>query len=168
MITKIIIFCSQTGLITTQVLWYWQWICAHCFLFSVVALIAIGIVSASSHASTMVLTKMQWAAFRFDIYHLHMCFPIGGCESLVFINSSIRNDLTIDSIRHMSSRQVSRSQRRQERLLISCSALSLGIHTYSHRQSVVMKRFPTSALHVSRRWFMWARQTITPSIRKHW
>ncbi|KAG2750511.1 hypothetical protein P692DRAFT_20832158 [Suillus brevipes Sb2] len=49
MITKLIIFCSQTGLITMQV---------PC----VAAFIAIGI----------------WAACRFDIYHLYMCFPIGG------------------------------------------------------------------------------------------
>jgi hypothetical protein len=95
MITKLIIFCSQTGLITTQVPWYWQWICAHCFLCSVAAFIAIGIVGASSRTVTMVLTKIQWAVCRFDIYHLYMCFPIGGCESLVLINSSTRNDLTI-------------------------------------------------------------------------
>ncbi|KAG2112985.1 uncharacterized protein F5147DRAFT_682171 [Suillus discolor] len=44
MITRLIIFCSQTGLITT-----------------VVASITMGI----------------WAAFRFDVYHLHMCFPTG-------------------------------------------------------------------------------------------
>ncbi|KAG1834083.1 hypothetical protein EV424DRAFT_750494 [Suillus variegatus] len=46
MITKLIIFCSQTGLITTQVPLYWQCIYTHCFLCSVVASITMGIVSA--------------------------------------------------------------------------------------------------------------------------
>ncbi|KAG1841003.1 hypothetical protein DFJ58DRAFT_809198 [Suillus subalutaceus] len=47
MITKLIIFCSQTGLITTQ--------CSICAL-------------------TMALTKMQWAVCRFDIGHLYMLY----------------------------------------------------------------------------------------------
>ncbi|KAG1841002.1 hypothetical protein DFJ58DRAFT_916567 [Suillus subalutaceus] len=75
MITKLIIFCSQTGLITT-----------------VAASITVGLLAVS----------------RLTIY---MSFPIGGCESLVVINSGIRNVLTpwLDSICHMSSRQLHRS-----------------------------------------------------------
>ncbi|KAG1883442.1 hypothetical protein F4604DRAFT_291974 [Suillus subluteus] len=77
MITKLIIFCSQTGLITT-----------------VAASITVGLVNASFRALTMALAKIQWAVGRFEINHLYMCFPIGGCESLVVINSSTRNVLT--------------------------------------------------------------------------
>ncbi|KAG2094288.1 hypothetical protein BD769DRAFT_301033 [Suillus cothurnatus] len=78
MITKLIIFCSQTGLITT--------------------------VAAS-------ITIAIWAIFRFDLCHLYMCFPIGGCEILLVVNLSIQNVLTscLDSICYMSSRQLHRS-----------------------------------------------------------
>ncbi|KAG1743467.1 hypothetical protein EDB19DRAFT_1698719 [Suillus lakei] len=50
MITKLIIFCLQTGLATTMA-----------------AFVALGI----------------WAVCRFDIKHLYMYFPIGGCENLI-------------------------------------------------------------------------------------
>ncbi|KAG1807912.1 hypothetical protein EV424DRAFT_226082 [Suillus variegatus] len=59
MITKLIIFCSQTGLITT-----------------VVASITMGI----------------WAACRFDVYHLHMCFPIAGLYATCFLANLIARD----------------------------------------------------------------------------
>ncbi|KIK45227.1 hypothetical protein CY34DRAFT_554819 [Suillus luteus UH-Slu-Lm8-n1] len=59
MITKLIIFCSQTGLITT-----------------VVAFIAIGI----------------WAACRFDIYHLHMSFPMGGLYATCLLANLIARE----------------------------------------------------------------------------
>ncbi|KAG1795162.1 uncharacterized protein HD556DRAFT_1526881 [Suillus plorans] len=59
MITKLIIFCSQTGLITT-----------------VVASITMGI----------------WAACRFDVYHLHMCFPIGGLYATCLLANLIARD----------------------------------------------------------------------------
>ncbi|KAG2050999.1 hypothetical protein BDR06DRAFT_608772 [Suillus hirtellus] len=59
MITKLIVFCSQTGLITT-----------------VVASITMGI----------------WAACRFDVYHLHMCFPIGGLYATCLLANLIARD----------------------------------------------------------------------------
>ncbi|KAG2051000.1 hypothetical protein BDR06DRAFT_608742 [Suillus hirtellus] len=59
MIMKLIIFCSQTGLITT-----------------VVASITMGI----------------WAACRFDVYHLHMCFPIGGLYATCLLANLIARD----------------------------------------------------------------------------
>ncbi|KAG1775948.1 hypothetical protein EV702DRAFT_1113826 [Suillus placidus] len=59
MITKLIIFCSQTGLITT-----------------VAASITIGI----------------WAACRFDISHLHMCFPIGGLYAACLLANFIARE----------------------------------------------------------------------------
>jgi len=119
---------------------------------SVAASITIGIVSAPSCALTIALTQMQWAVFRFNISHLYMCFPIGGSERLVVVNSSIRNVLTtwLDSICYMSSRQVSRSQRQWKRLLISCLASSLENPTCSRRQ-ITGPRCPKSVLHVSRR-----------------
>ncbi|KAG2053344.1 hypothetical protein BDR06DRAFT_956667 [Suillus hirtellus] len=64
MIMKLIIFCSQTGLITT----------------------------ASSRALTMSLTKMQWAACRFDMYHLFMCFPIGGLYATCLLANFIARE----------------------------------------------------------------------------
>ncbi|KAG2149044.1 uncharacterized protein EDB93DRAFT_1143307 [Suillus bovinus] len=59
MITKLIIFCSQTGLITT-----------------VAASIAMGI----------------WAACRFDIYHLYMCFPTGGLYATCLLANFIARE----------------------------------------------------------------------------
>lgn len=59
MITKLIIFCSQTGLITT-----------------VAASIAFGI----------------WTACRFDIYHLHMCFPLGGLYATCLLANFIARE----------------------------------------------------------------------------
>ncbi|KAG1759299.1 hypothetical protein EDD22DRAFT_145279 [Suillus occidentalis] len=59
MITRLIIFCSQTGLITT-----------------VAAFIAIGI----------------WAVCRFDIYHLYMCFPIGGLYATCLLANFIARE----------------------------------------------------------------------------
>ncbi|KAG1743465.1 hypothetical protein EDB19DRAFT_565446 [Suillus lakei] len=58
-ITKLIMFCSQTGLITT-----------------VAASITIGI----------------WAACRFDIYHLYMCFPIGGLYATCLLANFIARE----------------------------------------------------------------------------
>ncbi|KAG1895452.1 uncharacterized protein F5891DRAFT_1175636 [Suillus fuscotomentosus] len=59
MIMKLIIFCSQTGLITT-----------------VAACIAIGI----------------WAACRFDMYHLYMCFPVGGSYATCLLANFIARE----------------------------------------------------------------------------
>ncbi|KAG2340686.1 hypothetical protein BDR05DRAFT_966551 [Suillus weaverae] len=59
MITKLIIFCWQTGLITT-----------------VAASITIGI----------------WAACRFDIYHLYMCFPVGGSYATCLLANFIARE----------------------------------------------------------------------------
>ncbi|KAG1814499.1 hypothetical protein EV424DRAFT_1414142 [Suillus variegatus] len=53
MIMKLVIFCSQTGLITTQ---------------------------------------MQWAACRFDMYHLYMCFPVGGLYATCLLANFIARE----------------------------------------------------------------------------
>ncbi|KAG1895444.1 uncharacterized protein F5891DRAFT_1281146 [Suillus fuscotomentosus] len=63
MIMKLIIFCSQTGLITTQVT----------------------CVAAS-------ITIALWVACRFEIFHLYMCIPIGGLYATCLLANFIARE----------------------------------------------------------------------------
>ncbi|KAG1883439.1 hypothetical protein F4604DRAFT_1738421 [Suillus subluteus] len=47
---------------------------------------------ASSRASTMALTEMQWAVGRFEINHLYMSFPIGGLYATCLLANLIARE----------------------------------------------------------------------------